>query len=259
MTFADILGSFGRYVRLFCGYILGLRVIWHSCLAMQCNILPRDMQRATIFALQYGATCCNTLQYAATQLLAISNAPPIFTQHCSTLQHDTTRRKMLQHNYWRYSAATRCNTLQHTATRCNTLQHSCVGNVQRAAKIRTILQHTATRCNTLQHAATRCNTLQNRYQRYPMHHRYSHDTATRRNMLQHTATQLPAISNAPPIFIFERRSAHSSNDLKTLQIKSTTKMRTPILDLCTHRVHSCPLIKKKYIYIYLSSARTSTY
>ena len=36
------------------------------------------------------------------------------------------------------TAATHCNTLQHTATHCNTLQH------------------TATHCNTLQHTATHC-------------------------------------------------------------------------------------------------------
>ena len=43
---------------------------------------------------------------------------------------------LLQH-----TAATHCNTLQHTATHCNTLQH------------------TATHCNTLQHTASHCTTL----------------------------------------------------------------------------------------------------
>jgi len=69
------------------------------------------------------------------------------------------------------SAATHCNTLQHTTTHCNTLQHTVH---TRGHSLTYPLQHTATHCNTLQHTATHCNTLQH--------------TATHCNALQHTAT-----------------------------------------------------------------------
>jgi len=79
------------------------------------------------------------------------------------------------------TAATHCNTLQHTATHCN-MQHTAICALRRSLDgscYYNTLQHTATRntlryvlysmilsggipaahCNTLQHTAT-CNTLQ---------------------------------------------------------------------------------------------------
>jgi len=98
------------------------------------------------------------------------------------------------------SAATHCNTLQHTATHCNTLQRTathCTAPLTRTVIIVCLppatwaLQHTATYCNTLHcttnkdyhHSvftpselgtAAQCNTLQR--------------TATHCNALQRTAT-----------------------------------------------------------------------
>jgi len=57
------------------------------------------------------------------------------------------------------SAATLCNTLQHTAAQCNTLLIESTHRSRPNSRYN-ILQHTATYCNTLQHTATHCNTLQ---------------------------------------------------------------------------------------------------
>ena len=83
--------------------------------------------------------------------------------HCNTLQHTATQ----QHTAWtvaccidirsRYTlqhAAKHCNTLQHTTTHCHTQPHT-------ATHCNT-LQHTVTHCNTLQNTATHCKILQHR-------------------------------------------------------------------------------------------------
>ena len=72
------------------------------------------LERAYCNILQHAAaaTCCNTLQHAATRC----------NTHIAT-RHDTS----LPYQRWTFSkkhTATHCNTLQHAATHCNTLQHT---------------------------------------------------------------------------------------------------------------------------------------
>jgi len=150
------------------------------------------LYRATsMFRSHFPASYCNTLQHAAT--------------HCNTLQHTATHYRVpnkLRRCYFashflpmspvgkahlagidmqdngdetfsrRLSAATHCNTLQHTAT------------LQATATYYKTMQHTTTPCNTLQQIATHCNTLQHTAAYYKtMQH-----TTTPCNTLQHTAT-----------------------------------------------------------------------
>jgi len=104
---------------------------------------------ACVHACVYTPACgshCNTLQQPATthcSLLIVATA----ATHCNTLQH----------------TATHCNTLQYTAAHCNALRHAvshCNYSLQpnQVATHRTS-QLTATHCNS-QHTATHCNTLQ---------------------------------------------------------------------------------------------------
>ena len=113
--------------------------------------------------------------------------------HCNTLQHTCVFQSHAPH-FWRFVAATHCNTQEHTATYCNGIQDIYVFLSPAPPLVKShgcnMLQCTATRCNTLQHTATHCD----------IHAYFSHmhDTcgglswhlaATHSNALRHTATE----------------------------------------------------------------------
>jgi len=80
--------------------------------------------------------------------------------HCNTLQHTCVFQSHAPH-FWRFVAATHCNTQEHTATYCNGIQDIYVFLSPAPPLVKShgcnMLQCTATRCNTLQHTATHCD------------------------------------------------------------------------------------------------------
>ena len=96
------------------------------------------------------------------------------------------------------SAATHCNTLQHTASYCSTLQHRTLlegYQLHFASLVCVLLSHNATHCNTLQHAATRYNILQHNATQNPARGLPTPlrlirmcSAATQCNTMQHTVT-----------------------------------------------------------------------
>jgi len=117
---------------------------------------------AALLFLEFVCACLYTevRDYARVSVCACSERlrNRAFTNHLSRVNSAATRCNTLQHT------ATHCNTLQHTATHCNTLQHTATHCntlcTSRTSPQPTAIQQTATHCNTLQHTTTHNQTLQ---------------------------------------------------------------------------------------------------
>jgi len=99
-----------------------IRHLLHYCHPVTCGMSCARMWLDSTHEHPLTATCCNTLQHAAT----IHSTP--FYKYLHLLSYGREASELSTH----------CNTLQHTATRCNTLQHS--------ATLHTALQHTVAHC-----------------------------------------------------------------------------------------------------------------
>ena len=117
--------------------------------------------------LQCVAVCCSVLQLklCSTYIAVLQYTVNDMQKHIEVYFFTTHGRCQCDTCVAYFSAATHCNTLQHTATHCNTLQHTathCIALHRTAIHCNTlthvwrisVLQHTATRCIALQHAAT---------------------------------------------------------------------------------------------------------
>jgi len=113
---------------------------------------------AALLFLEFVCACLYTevRDYARVSVCACSERlrNRAFTNHLSRVNSAATRCNTLQHT------ATHCNTLQHTATHCNTLQHTATHCVRPAPL------HSQQRYNKLQHTATHCNTQQHTTRHY---------------------------------------------------------------------------------------------
>jgi len=103
-----------------------------DCSTTRCKTATqRNTVQRTGNTLQYTATYCNILHYAATQCSTLPNYSPTNVKPTAThCKHTATHCKSLQHITPRTIARQQCNTIVHTATHCN------------------IFQHAATHCNT---------------------------------------------------------------------------------------------------------------
>jgi len=108
-------------------------------IATHCNTLQQIATHCN--TLQHTSIHCNTLPHGEHSLdvrltrLDVHVKQSVITTAtcCNTLQHAATRSRAIQHSLdvclirqdmHVYSQCSHCNTLQHTATHCNTLQHT---------------------------------------------------------------------------------------------------------------------------------------
>ena len=134
--------------------------------------------------------------------------------HCNTLQHTALHRTVAQCITLQLTAM-HCATLHHTEMPCNTMQHPAT-----SCSTLDTLQHAATHCNTLQHTATRCNILTSS-------HTTDRQSTTRSTTRFHGASLL---RQSTRYWVFWRTSS-SSTVFRAVQVNSAKMCGIELFDV----------------------------